>query len=283
MSVFDLPSVRALIDAALAEDLGRGDLTTDLTVSEKARARAEVVAKQAGVLAGAPVAERIFAALAPRQTVAVERLIEDGQPFSAGTRVLSVAGSARVLLSGERTVLNFLQQLSGVATLTRRFVEAVSGTKARIVDTRKTTPGLRVLEKYAVRIGGGHNHRFGLDDGVLIKDNHIAAAGGIVAAVADARAGAPHTIRVECECTTLAEVDEALAAGADAILLDNMDPVMLADAVQRIGARALVEASGGVFLENVRAIAETGVDLISVGALTHSAPAIDLSMRLQLV
>ena len=283
MSVFDLPSVRALIDAALAEDLGRGDLTTELTVSEKARAKAEVIAKQEGVLAGAPLAERIFAALAPGQTVTVVRELEDGQSFSAGARVLSLDGPARVLLSGERTVLNFLQQLSGVATLTRRFVDAVSGTKARIVDTRKTTPAMRVLQKYAVRMGGGHNHRTGLDDGVLIKDNHIAAAGGIIAAVADARAGAPHTIRVECECTTLAEVDEALAAGADAILLDNMDPAMLADAVRRIAARALVEASGGVTLDTVRAIADTGVDLISVGALTHSAPAIDLSLRLELI
>jgi nicotinate-nucleotide pyrophosphorylase (carboxylating) len=280
MSVFDLPAVRALIETALTEDLGRGDITSDLTVPEDATARAEVLAKQDGVIAGLPLAEMIFAALGA--AVAVEEQFDDGDAFAVGARLLSLSGPARDLLAGERTVLNFLQQLSGVATLTRQYVDAVAGTKARIVDTRKTTPGLRILEKYAVRMGGGHNHRLGLDDGILIKDNHIVAAGGVTAAVTAARAGAPHTLAIECECTTIAEVEEALAAGAAAILLDNMTPAAMAEAVGCIGGRAIVEASGGVTLATFRAIADAGVDLISVGALTHSAPAIDLSMRIVL-
>ena len=277
---FGLAAVRTLIEAALAEDVGRGDLTTQLTVPEHVRATAEVVAKQQGVIAGLPLAAPIFAVLA--SPAMVEAHLADGDSVSAGTRVLSVEGPARDLLIAERTLLNFLQHLSGIATLTRRYVDAVAGTAARIVDTRKTIPGLRVLEKYAVRAGGGHNHRLGLDDGILIKDNHIVAAGGVAAAVSAARAGAPHTVKVECECTTLDEVDQALAAKADAILLDNMTPAAMAEAVRHIRGRAVTEASGGVTLESVRAIAETGVDLISVGALTHSAPAVDLSMRITL-
>jgi len=193
-------------------------------------------------------------------------------------QLISIEGLASNLLIGERTALNFLQQLSGVATLTRRYVDAVVGTKARIIDTRKTTPGLRVLEKYAVRMGGGHNHRFGLDDGILIKDNHITAAGGVGAAVAAARRTAPHTLTIEVECGTLAQVDEALAAAADVIMLDNMSVEQMAAAVRKIGLRAIVEASGGVTLATVRAIAETGVDHISVGALTHSAPVLDIGL-----
>jgi nicotinate-nucleotide pyrophosphorylase (carboxylating) len=214
--------------------------------------------------------------------VTITHHVADGSAFAVGTKLVSVDGRAADLLTGERTALNFLQQLSGVATLTRQFVDAVAGTKARVVDTRKTTPGLRALEKYAVRMGGGHNHRLGLDDGILIKDNHIAAAGGVTAAVTAARREAPHAARVEVECTTPNQIDEALAAGADAILLDNMSVAQIASAVGWIAGRAVVEASGGVTLATVRAIAETGVDLISVGALTHSAPAIDLSMKIKL-
>lgn len=279
MTLFDLPAVRAVVEAALAEDVGRGDLTTQLTVSRDLRASAAIVAKQDGVLAGAPLVDRVFAALrAPELTIAHH--VEDGAAFTVGTHLVSVEGFAADLLTGERTALNFVQQLSGVATLTRRYVEAVRGTKARIVDTRKTTPGLRVLEKYAVRMGGGHNHRLGLDDGILIKDNHITAAGGVGAAIAAARAGAPHTATLEVECGTLAQVDEALAAGAGVIMLDNMTVEQMAAAVRHIAGRALVEASGGVTLETVRSIADTGVDLISVGALTHSAPAVDMSMKI---
>jgi nicotinate-nucleotide pyrophosphorylase (carboxylating) len=209
-------------------------------------------------------------------------LLSDGATFSVGDVIAQLSGPAADLLAGERVALNFLQHLSGIATLTKRFVEAVAGTKARIVDTRKTTPGLRLLEKYAVRAGGGHNHRLGLDDGVLIKDNHIVAAGGVAAAVTRARADAPHTVKIEVECTNIAQVDEALLAGANAILLDNMSLAEMTDAVGRIGGRAVVEASGGVTLDRVVAVAQTGVDLISVGALTHSASAVDLSMRVTL-
>jgi len=276
--IFDLPAVRAVIEAALAEDVGRGDITTQLTVPAGRRATAAIVAKEDGVLAGAPLVDRIFAVLGAGD-VRITHHLQDGASFTKKTTLTSLDGPADALLVGERTVLNFLQQLSGIATLTRRYVEAVKGTKARVVDTRKTTPGLRVLQKYAVRMGGGSNHRMGLDDGILIKDNHITAAGGVAAAVRAARAGAPHPLRIEVECAALAQVDEALAAGADAILLDNMSVADLAAAVRHIAGRVLVEASGGVTLATIRAIAETGVDLISVGALTHSATAIDLSMK----
>jgi len=281
MTVFDLPAVRALIDAALAEDIGRGDLTTQLTVPSELRATAAIVAKQDGVLAGAPLVDRIVAAVGACDAV-ITHHASDGAAFAAGARLISIEGGAADLLVAERTALNFVQHLCGVATLTRRFVDAVAGTRARVVDTRKTTPGLRALEKYAVRASGGYNHRLGLDDGILIKDNHILAAGGVAAAVTAARRGAPHTTRVQIECASLAQVDEALAAGADAILLDNMSVEQLAAAVRRIAGRAVVEASGGVTLATIRDIAQTGVDLISVGALTHSAPAIDLSMKIQL-
>jgi len=278
--IFDLPAVRALIEAALAEDVGRGDITTQLTVPANRRATATIVAKEDGVLAGAPLVDRIFAILGA-DDVRITHHVDDGAAFTKTTTLTSLEGSAEALLVGERTALNFLQQLSGIAALTRRYVEAVKGTKARVVDTRKTTQGLRVLQKYAVRMGGGANHRMGLDDGVLIKDNHITAAGGVAAAVRAARAGAPHTLRIQVECAALAQVDEALGAGADAILLDNMSVANLAAAVRHIAGRVVVEASGGVTLANIRAIADTGVDVISVGALTHSAPAIDLSMKIR--
>jgi nicotinate-nucleotide pyrophosphorylase (carboxylating) len=282
MTIFDVPAVGQLIEAALAEDIGRGDVTTRLTVPPDLRATAAIVAKQDGVLAGAPLVDRVFAALGAHG-VRITHHAADGAAFTAKTALASLEGPAADLLVGERVALNFVQQLSGVATLTRRYVDAVRGTKARVVDTRKTTPGLRVLEKYAVRMGGGANHRLGLDDGVLIKDNHITAAGGVAAAVRAARAGAPHTLRIQVECAAPAQVDEALGAGADAVLLDNMSVEQIAAAVRHIAGRALIEASGGVTLSSIRAIAETGVDLISVGALTHSAPAIDLSMKIRLV
>ncbi len=282
MTIFDLPAVTSLVQTAVAEDLGRGDLTTQVTVSETLRARAEIVAKQDAVIAGLPLVAKVFEALAARE-VSISSQVSDGAAVSTGTVVMSLSGPAADLLAGERVALNFLQHLSGIATMTNKYVQAVAGTRARVIDTRKTTPALRVLEKYAVRMGGGHNHRLGLDDGILIKDNHLVAAGGVAAAVARARAVAPHMLAVEVECTNLVQVDEAVAIGADVILLDNMSPRELATAVQRIGGRAVVEASGGLTLATVRAVAEAGVDLISVGEITHSAPAVDLSMRMALV
>ena len=282
MSLFDLPAIDAIVAAAVAEDVGRGDLTTQLTVADDVRGRADIIAKQSGILAGLPLVAKVYACVSGARTV-VEPRLRDGASFVAGTRIASLFGGAADLLTGERVALNFLQHLSGIATLTHRFVAAVASTRARIVDTRKTVPGLRLLEKYAVRMGGGHNHRLGLDDGILIKNNHLTAAGGVGPAIARARQGAPHTVKIEVECASLGEVDEALDAGADLILLDNMQPAQLAAAVTRIGGRALTEASGGVNLDTVREIAASGVDLISVGALTHSAPAIDLHMRMSLV
>jgi nicotinate-nucleotide pyrophosphorylase (carboxylating) len=281
MDVFDLPTVDALVKAALAEDLGAGDLTTRLTVPAERRARAEISAKEAAVIAGVPLIRKVCAAAGGN--VDVREQVSDGTRVGSGDVVASLAGPAQTLLATERLILNLLQHLSGVATFTARFVAAASGSGCRIVDTRKTTPGLRVLEKYAVRVGGGFNHRTGLADGILIKNNHITAAGGVGAAVAAARVGAPHGLKVEVECTTFAEVDEALAAGAEVILLDNMSTEQMTQAVRRIGGRALVEASGGIHLNNVAAVAATGVDLISVGALTHSVPAVDLHMTLFLV
>ena len=265
-----------ILHAALTEDIGAGDITTLSTVPADTEARAVMIAKQDGVLAGIAVGCRTFSLLDPH--VVWEPHADDGEVVRPGQPLATIIGPARSLLTAERVALNVLQRMSGTATMTRRFVEAVHGTKARIVDTRKTTPGLRTLEKYAVRVGGGHNHRIGLYDAVLIKDNHLAAGGGVLATVRKAREMAPHTMRVEVECKSLEQVDEAIESGADIILLDNMDLQTLANAVQRINGRALTEASGGVRLETVRAIAETGVDLISVGALTHSAPALDISL-----
>jgi len=280
MDIFDLPAVDDLLKTALNEDLGAGDLTTRLTIAPTVAGRAEIRAKQSAIVAGVLVVRKICAVAGGEIEVA-ER-VGDGAPVAKGDVLVALSGPAQALLSIERVTLNFLQHLSGIATLTARFVDAVQGTRCRIADTRKTIPGLRVLEKYAVRIGGGANHRFRLDDGILIKNNHITAAGGVAAAVAAARAGAPHGLKVEVECRTLAEVDDALAAGAEAILLDNMSVEQLQQAVPRIAGRAVTEASGGIILENVRAVAATGVDIISVGALTHSAPAVDLHMILLL-
>jgi nicotinate-nucleotide pyrophosphorylase (carboxylating) len=276
----------ALIRLALAEDIGTGDQTTQATVDASAQAVAVVTAKSELVMAGGAWFARSFDLCGEGQrggAVSVEQCVADGQAAQPGDVVLRLSGGAWTLLAAERTGLNIVQRLSGIATLTRRYVAAVAGTGARICDTRKTSPGMRTMEKHAVRMGGGSNHRFGLDSGVLIKENHIAAAGGLRVAVERARARSPHGLRVEVEVTTLGELDEALAAGVDIVLLDNMDDATTLAAVRRVrevSAATLVEASGNMSLDRVRRVAELGVDLLSVGALTHSAPAADLSMRI---
>ena len=263
--------------AALAEDVGEGDVTTDATVDAAATGTADLVVKEDGVVCGLDVAEAVFRAVDP--DLRFERLVDEGAVVAAGTAVARMIGPERAILTGERTALNFLARLSGIATLTRRYVDAVEGTGAAILDTRKTTPGLRALEKHAVATGGGRNHRFGLDDGVLVKDNHLRAAGSVANAVERLRVAT--SLPVEVECDTLVQVEEALAARADAILLDNMTPDLLRDAVALVEGRARLEASGGITLDNVRAVAETGVDEISVGALTHSARSLDVSLELR--
>jgi nicotinate-nucleotide pyrophosphorylase (carboxylating) len=266
-----------LLRAALAEDLGRaGDVTADATVDAEARASARLVARAAGTVAGIEVALATFRLLEP--AVAVERLADDGERVPSGTLLARVSGPARPILAAERTALNLLGRLCGVATLTSAYVEAIAGTGARIVCTRKTTPGLRALEKYAVRCGGGANHRFGLDDAVLIKDNHLVVAGGVAAAVERARRHVGHLVKIEVEVETLAQLDEALAVGIEAVLLDNFDLPTLRGAVVRVAGRAITEASGGITLATARAVADTGVDLLSVGALTHSAPVLDVAL-----
>jgi nicotinate-nucleotide pyrophosphorylase (carboxylating) len=272
----------AALRRALDEDIGAGDVTTLATVPAGTRSDGRIVARAAGVVAGLPVAVAVFHLLDP--AIAFIPQVAEGAAVVVGTPLAMLGGDARAILTGERTALNYLGRLSGIATLAARCAEAVAGTGARVVDTRKTTPGLRALEKYAVRLGGASNHRFGLSDGVLIKDNHIQAAGGITAAVEGARRLAPHLLRVEVECESEAEVREALAAGTDVILLDNMRLGALRDAVRLIRAhspRVLIEASGGIGTdpEGLRAVAETGVDYISMGALTHSAPNFDVSLE----
>lgn len=272
-------SLDRLIEQALLEDIHTGDITTRAVVPGTRPASARLIAKESLVLAGIHVAEKVFRKLDP--AVLFDARIQEGSRAENGDLIATIQGNASDLLMAERVALNLLQRMSGVATLTSRYVEAVRGTGARIVDTRKTTPGLREVEKYAVRVGGGINHRTGLYDGVLIKENHIAAAGGIAEAVRRARAYIPHTLKVEIETETIAQVEEALAAGADIIMLDNMDLSTMRQAVALIDGRALVEASGGVSLATVAAIAATGVDLISVGALTHGARAMDISMLME--
>ena len=267
----------AIVSRALEEDVGAGDVTTRATVPPAARARARITQKQPGVVFGLDVAEAVFRRLDP--DVALTRLVAEGE-WREGGPVLDVEGVAGALLTAERTALNFLQRLSGVATTTARYVAAVAGTGARILDTRKTTPGLRVLEKAAVAAGGGTNHRAGLYDAILIKENHAAMAGGVEAAVRAARAAAPD-VPLEVECRDPAEVEAALAAGAPRLLLDNMTPAQLREVVVLVAGRAELEASGGVTLETVRDIAGSGVQFVSVGALTHSAPALDLSLLLE--
>jgi nicotinate-nucleotide pyrophosphorylase (carboxylating) len=270
--------LQEIVRAALAEDVGSGDATTLATVDAAARARATITQKAPGVVFGLAAAELTFAELGG--DAAFERLSPEAVWQDAGTEVLRVEGSARALLTGERVALNLLQRLSGVATLTARYVQAVEGTGVQILDTRKTTPGMRGLEKAAVRAGGGTNHRSGLYDAILIKENHIAAAGGVGAAVERARGGYPD-LPLEVECRDAEEVDQALAAGARRLLLDNMSPRELAAICAHVGDRAVLEASGGITLDTVRAHAVEGLDFISVGALTHSAPALDLSLILE--
>jgi nicotinate-nucleotide pyrophosphorylase (carboxylating) len=266
-----------LVRAALEEDRAFDDVTTLAVVPQSARARAEMVARSAGVIAGLPLAARVFEML--DGATRCRPLVRDGAQVSAGTSVLEVDGSARAVLSAERVALNFAQRLSGIATLTASYVDAVRGTRAKILDTRKTTPGLRALEKYAVRCGGGQNHRGDLASAVLIKDNHLASVGGDIAlAVRRARELARKGIQVEVECDTREQVGRAIEAGADVILLDNMSTAEMRVCVEMVKGAAIVEASGGITLETVRAVAETGVDWISVGALTHSVPALDLAL-----
>ncbi len=268
-----------LIDMALAEDIGPGDITTDHLIDPEMEGNGQIVAKEPAVLAGLQIAREVFQKLDPSVRVASE--FKDGDHVSVGAVVLSVQGTLRGLLTGERTALNFLQRLSGIATHVRTYVEALAGSSVRLVDTRKTTPGWRVLEKYAVRVGGGRNHRMALYDGVLIKDNHIAACGGIHKAVERLRNETSHLVKIEVETSSLDQVKEAINAGADIIMLDNMDIPMIERAVEMIGDKALVEVSGNVTLKTLRALADTGVDIISAGALTHSAPNVDLSMRIE--
>jgi nicotinate-nucleotide pyrophosphorylase (carboxylating) len=279
---FELPRdwLRETVARALAEDLGAaGDVTSNACVPYGAEGPARIEAREAGVLYGLEVVEEVFLQACPGACFRWDT--QDGQAFPAGWVIGSVWGQTRGLLTAERTALNFLQRLSGIATLTRQYVQAVSGARAVILDTRKTTPGLRLLEKAAVRAGGGRNHRFGLSDGVLIKDNHLVAAGGIRPAVEAVRQHAHHLLKIEVEVTSRAGLEEAIAAGAEAVLLDNMTVAQMAEAVQLARGRVLLEASGGVSLETVGEIARTGVDFISVGKLTHSAPALDLSLELE--
>ena len=266
-----------LLRRALAEDLGlAGDLTTLSIVPAGERAAGRIVARRAGCVAGVPIAAEVFRLLDPAVTLTARAA--EGCRVDAGATLADVAGPARALLTGERVALNLLGRLCGIATVTRGLVDAVAGTRAKIVCTRKTTPGLRALEKYAVRAGGGSNHRFGLDDAVLVKDNHLAIAGGVAEAVRRVRAAVGHLVKVEVEVDTLEQLAEALACPIDAVLLDNMPPERLAEAVRMAGGRVLTEASGGITPDTARAIAESGVDLLSVGWLTHSAPALDIGL-----
>ncbi|MGF1665881.1 MAG: carboxylating nicotinate-nucleotide diphosphorylase [Acidimicrobiia bacterium] len=275
--MMDASRFDALILTALDEDLGAaGDLTSESVIASDSVSDAVIVARRDGVIAGLPVAARVFEILDPE--IEVHLTEDDGSRVSAGTVLAELGGPSRPILVGERTALNILGRASGVATATRALVDAVSGTGARIVDTRKTTPGLRALEKYAVRMGGGANHRFGLHDAVMIKDNHIVAAGGIRSAVVAARARVGHTVKIEVEVTSLAELDELLDVGADIVLLDNMEPALMAEAVARVAGSMITEASGSVTIETVRGIAATGVDVISVGWITHSAPNLDVAL-----
>jgi nicotinate-nucleotide pyrophosphorylase (carboxylating) len=270
-----------LLERALAEDLGPGDATSAAAVPEEARGEAVIEAREALVVCGLPIAEAVFAAVDP--TLETRREWTEGEARERGLPILSVRGSLRAILAGERTALNFLQRLCGVATWTRRFALAVEGTGCRVLDTRKTLPGWRVLDKYATAVGGAANHRMGLYDAVLVKDNHIAAAGGVTAAVRAARAAAPPALRLQVEVESDEQAEEALAAGAEWLLLDNRAPDELRALAARFRTRAVLEASGGITLANVRAYAETGVHYVSVGALTHSAPATDLALEIRRV
>jgi nicotinate-nucleotide pyrophosphorylase (carboxylating) len=281
MDIVVTPQIEQLIRCALEEDIGAGDITTLSTVSRDAQGKGLFRAKRDGVVAGLVLIEKVFSFL--DADVEVRCLASDGDAVKQGAIVAEAQGPVRALLMGERTALNFLQRLSGTATLTRRYVEAVKDFPCKIIDTRKTTPGFRTLEKYAVRMGGGTNHRLGLYDAALVKDNHIVAAGSIAGAVEKVRRQAPFMAKIEVECSTLAQVREALDARADVIMLDNVNPKEMAEAVRVINKRAWVEASGGITIETLREVAATGVDFISVGALTHSASALDFNMKVAAV
>ncbi len=282
MNWLDEGALFSQIGAFLQEDLGRGDITTQSTVMRQQRARGRFLAKEPMVVAGLEAAEAVFSTLDSQQQI--EAFVSDGDEVEEGKVIARTSGFADVLLGGERLALNLMQRLSGIATLTRQFVRAIEGTRAQIVDTRKTTPGLRMLEKYAVLAGGGRNHRFGLDDGVLIKDNHIALAGGVATAVERARQAVGHLHKVEVEVSSEAMLREAIKSGADILLLDNQTPEETARLVllaRELASHVMLESSGGIALENVRGYAEAGVDLISIGALTHSARAMDISFKIQ--
>ena len=282
MNWLDEGALFSQVGAFLAEDLGRGDITTQACVARNAHARGRFLAKEAMVVAGLEAAEAVFSTLDSQQQL--EAFVSDGEEVEAGKVIARTSGFADVLLAGERVALNLLQRLSGIATLTRKYVRAIEGTPAQIVDTRKTTPGLRMLEKYAVLAGGARNHRFGLDDGVLIKDNHIALAGGVGAAVERAREAVGHLHKIEVEVSTEKDLRESLRSGADILLLDNLSSEEIARMVsiaRELAPQVKLESSGGITLENVRAYAEAGVDLISIGALTHSARAMDISFKIQ--
>lgn len=271
-----IPGLYDTLRNALIEDIGTGDITTLCTIPKDKTASAMMNVRTGAVIAGLPVVQHLFHQIDPG--VCCTHHTKDGSYVDSGTTVMSIEGSARSILSGERVALNFIQRLSGIATLTQQYVKSVEHTKAKVVDTRKTTPGLRLLEKYAVRIGGGHSHRMGLYDAVLIKDNHISVSGSITAAVQSARSNMSHTMTLTVECDSLQQVEEALAAKADIILLDNMSCEQLTEAVRLNNGQAILEASGGITLETARAIAETGVDILSVGALTHSAMSVDIAL-----
>ncbi len=279
---FDEGALYSQIAAFLNEDLGRGDLTTQAVVTRNAQARGRFLAKEAMVICGLEAAEAVFSTLDAQQQI--EAFVSDGEEIEAGKVIARTSGFADVLLGGERLALNLLQRMSGIATLTRAYVKAIEGTRATIVDTRKTTPGLRMLEKYAVKVGGAKNHRFGLDDGVLIKDNHIALAGGVGAAIERARETAGHLHKIEVEVSNERDLREAIDARADIIMLDNLTPEQthpFVELTRELAPNILLESSGGINLENVRAYADAGVDLISCGALTHSARAMDISFKIQ--
>ena len=271
-------AIDRIIRLALEEDLGSGDLTTNSIINSKSKGRAVLIAKQDLVLAGLPVFKRTFEIL--NSEIRFESFFEDGQNVAENERVCEILTSVQAILKAERTALNLLQRMSGIATLTQKYAEQVSGFKAKVLDTRKTNPGLRILDKYSVRMGGGYNHRFGLYDGIIIKDNHIQAAGSITKALSLCKKSVPHTIKIEIEVEDLNGVTEALQAGADIIMLDNMSLDEIKKAVELVNGQSVLEVSGNVGLENIKSIAATGVDLISVGALTHSAPAADLSLEL---
>ena len=278
MDILVSPQIERLIRDSLDEDIGPGDLATMATIAADAQGIGLFRAKKDGVIAGLVLLERIFYFIDPK--VAIRHLSKDGAAVKSGTVVAEAEGPVRALLLGERTALNFLQRLSGTATLTRKYVDAVKEYPCKVLDTRKTTPGLRTLEKYAVRMGGGMNHRIGLYDAALVKDNHIEATGSIRDAVHAVRRHAPFMAKVEVEASNLTQVQEAIDAGADVIMLDNMTIPQMAEAVKFVNKRAWVEASGGITMENIRQIAETGVDFISSGALTHSAPVVDFNMKI---